>query len=240
MTTNYPTHNICGKEIPDSILLENGIRFTKLWKEEQANARPFLPENKLRYWAAQVAKTIVIRTMDNGNSNDVRRPTTQEEQEVLYKLTYSALLGLNAGETNRQAKAAEDAIINSIEYTFNLFFPEANGYLSIYCPLRDICEEWRSFPAKQLPRVAKDLQPGNDTGHSVEYIDGSEGYEDVHFTVSYEGQVFPDDKPEGMNLQHYNSSKAAHNLYEYCELIGLDPYLHDNYYGMYLHQGEWY
>ena len=239
MATNYPTHTICGKEIPDSILLENGVLFTKKWMEEQAAARPFLPENKLRYWATQVAKTIVIRTMNNGNSSDVRRPTTQEEHDILYKLVYSALLGLNAGETARQTRAAEDAIVNSIEYTCNLFFPEANGYLTIYCPLRNICEEWRSFPAEQLPRVAKDLQPGTDTGFSVEYTDGTEGFEDVHYTVSYEGQVFETDKP-GINFQHYNSSKAAHELYDYCELIGLDPYLHDNHYGVYLHRGEWY
>jgi len=81
-------------------------------------------------------------------------------------------------------------------------------------------------------------EPGNDTGAMVEYTDGSEAWEDVHYTVSYEGKVFPADQGT-VNYQHYNSWEKAIAMYDYCEDHELDPYLHDNHYGVCLHCDEW-
>lgn len=238
-TITANTHTIRGREIPDSILLENGIHFTEQWMKEQDNARPYLPENKLRYWAAQIAKTISIRTTVDGCTHDERRPTTQEEHEVLYNLAYSALLGLNAGEAARQTTAAEDAILNAIEYTCILMLPEANSYLTIYCPLRNVLEQWRSHPVEELPVIASDFPRDQDISYHVEYSDGSEGWEGARFCVAYEGKVFEGDG-EGLNHWHTDSSDLAHELYNYCELRGLDPRLDDEHYGVSLYRGEWY
>lgn len=88
------------------------------------------------------------------------------------------------------------------------------------------------FPGTTVP------EPGNDTGAMVEYTDGSESWEDVHYTVSYKGKAFSTDQGT-INYQHYNSWEKAITMYDYCEDHELDPYLHDNHYGVYLHCDEW-
>lgn len=237
MTIN-DTYTIRGRELPACSLLENGIRATQDYFDEYDARRPYLPEPKLRYWAEHLARSIVIRTEIDGCTHDDRRPTTQAEHDILYKLALSALLGLNAGETNRQSRAAEDAIINAIEYACLLMLPKANSYDTIYNPLRRICEEWRSCPAEQLPRIDKSFPRSHPTSTHVEYADGSEAWEGSRYTVTYEGKVWEDDNDD-LNIYHTDSSKLAHELYDYLELIGKDPTLNDEHYGVSFHRGDW-
>lgn len=145
-----PTRVVAGKEIPESILLENGVLFTEQDIKEREAARCFLPEKILRKMAAEIAKHITIRTYKDGCSNDARRKTTKAEEEIIYKLSYSALLGLNHGENARQSKIAEDAIINAIEYTLLLMIPDANTYDTIYLPLRRTVENWRNHTQAEI------------------------------------------------------------------------------------------
>lgn len=150
METNYKTRTVAGREIPEFILLENGALFTEKWIKEEEAKRPFLPESVLRGMAAEIATHITIRTEENGCTRDTQRESTKAEQDTLYKLALSALLGLNHGEEARQSKAAEDAIINSIEYTLILMIPNANSYDSIYLPLRRAVENWRNHTEAEL------------------------------------------------------------------------------------------
>ena len=147
---DMPVHVVAGREIPDCILLENGIIYTERELKELDAARCYLPEPVLRKMAAEIAENITIRTYVDGCSRDDRRPTTDAERDVLYKLAFSALLGLNHGETARQSKIAEDAIINAIEYTLVLSIPEANSYDSLYIPLRKTVENWRNHTEAEL------------------------------------------------------------------------------------------
>lgn len=149
---NYPTITIAGREIYEQIVLENGIKFTEEWIKEREAARCFLPESVLRKMAAEIAETIKIRTYNNGCSCDNTRKTTAAEHEIIYKLALSALLGLNHGETARQSKAAEDAIINTIEYTLLLMIPEANTYDTLYLKLRRAVGSWRSHTEDEIMR----------------------------------------------------------------------------------------
>lgn len=147
---DIPTRTVSGKEIPEQILIENGIKATEEYFTEYENRRPFLPESVLRKMAAEIARNITIRTYVDGNSKDERRKSTPAEYEILYKLALSALLGLNHGETARQSKIAEDAIINAIEYTLVLMIPSANSYDSLYTPLRKTVENWRNHTQAEI------------------------------------------------------------------------------------------
>ena len=150
MENTWTTYTVAGREIPDFILLENGKTFTGKWLKEQDAKRPYLPETILRAMAAEIAERITIRTKVDGNTYDNERASTESERDILYKLAYSALLGLNHGEEARQSKAAEDAIINAIEFTLILMIPNANSYDSIYLPLRRMCENWRNHTEADL------------------------------------------------------------------------------------------
>lgn len=104
--------------------------------------RDHMTEEELRTWARDIAGSIMIRTYDNGNSNDTRRTTTTKEYEIIFKIAFGALLGLNYGEDTRRSREREQAIIDSAEFTLDLFIPEANGYDTIYNPLRRCLEQW--------------------------------------------------------------------------------------------------
>ena len=147
---DIPVRTVAGREIPESVLLENGILFTEKELKEMDAARCFLPESVLRKMATEIADDITIRTHKNGNSEDVTRKSTEAEKAIIYKLAFSALLGLNHGETARQSKAAEDAIINAIEYTLLLMLPEANSYDSLYLKLRRSVAFWRDHSKEEI------------------------------------------------------------------------------------------
>ena len=145
-----PTHIVNGHEIPDSILLDNGIKATERHMRENEQARCYLMESVLRGMAREISHHITIRTHVDGCSRDTRRTSTDREADILYRLAYSALLGLNHGEEARKSRTAEDAIINAIEYTLILTIPEANSYDSLYLPLRRAVENWRNHTEAEL------------------------------------------------------------------------------------------
>ena len=148
---DMPVRTVAGREIPESILLENGVIFTERELKEYDAKRCFLPETVLRKMAGEMAETITIHTYKDGRcSEDFTRNTTEAEKAVLYKLALSALLGLNHGETARQSKAAEDAIINAIEYTLILMLPSANSYDSLYLKLRRSVAFWREHTEAEI------------------------------------------------------------------------------------------
>ena len=146
----YHTINIAGRDVPEFIVTENGVRFTEKWLRECDEKRCILPESILRCMAAEIAESIVVRTYENGNSHDTRRQTTEKERDILYGLAYSALLGLNHSEESRQSKTAEDAIINSFEYACIVMLPDANCYDSMYIPLRKMVANWRNHTQAEI------------------------------------------------------------------------------------------
>ena len=91
-------------------------------------------EAELKAFATDNSKTIVIREYDQGNSNDVEREALANEEAIIYKILYGALLGINYG--SRHDANAQQAIIDSAEYTAGLFLPTANNYDTIYNRLK--------------------------------------------------------------------------------------------------------
>lgn len=91
----------------------------------------YYQETELQEIAREKSKTIVIRTYNNGNSNDERRDATPEEQENIYKLLYAGLLAINF----RHGKEYQ-GVMDACEYAGHLFLPEnTNCYDTIYLPL---------------------------------------------------------------------------------------------------------
>lgn len=99
-------------------------------------------ETELKAIAEAISEEVVIRTYHNGNSNDTRRKSNETEKAIIYRIAYGALLGLNWGDDCRSSRLAEQKIIDSAEFTINLFLPECNGYDTIYLPLKKALANW--------------------------------------------------------------------------------------------------
>lgn len=104
--------------------------------------RKWKREDDLKKIAEEISEQIVIRKYVNGTSYDERRPAMKVEREILYKLLYGALLGLNESEEFRKNPTAERAIISAAESTLHQFMPECNAYDSLYIPLNDAIRHW--------------------------------------------------------------------------------------------------
>lgn len=103
-------------------------------------------EAQLKEIANRIADQVTIRTYDeNGESEDTMREATSEEKEIVFKVAFGSLLGLNWGEKRRSSKDEANAIIDTAEFVLGQFLPECNAYLTIYLPLRNAVEEWEEY-----------------------------------------------------------------------------------------------
>lgn len=106
------------------------------------NMRVYKTEAELKEIAEAMSETVMIRTYENGNSNDTRRKTTKKEKDIIYNVAYGALLGMNWGEDVRSSELAAQAIIDTAEFTINRFISNCNGYDTMYIPLKRALANW--------------------------------------------------------------------------------------------------
>lgn len=99
-------------------------------------------ETELKEIAEEISDTIMIRTYENGCSRDTRRKSSRIEKDIIYRIAFGALLGLNWGEDCRSSRIAEQKIIDSAEFTIGLFIRDCNGYDTIYNPLKKALANW--------------------------------------------------------------------------------------------------
>ena len=116
--------------------------------EPKPEIRAHKTEAELREMAEAISEEVVIRTYENGNSSDTRRKASAKEKVIIYRIAYGALLGLNWGEDCRSSRLAEQKIIDTAEYTVDLFIPDCNGYDTIYIPLKKALANWAKEATK--------------------------------------------------------------------------------------------
>lgn len=107
-------------------------------------ARYHMTEAALAIIARRISKEITIRTYVDGTSEDITSEANNHQQEILHKIAFGALLGLNWGGEVVQSKSMEQAILDSSEFTLMQFIPGVNGYDSLYNKLRAVLEAWKA------------------------------------------------------------------------------------------------
>lgn len=98
-------------------------------------------ESELQIIARKISWKVWMRGTD-GVDTILELP--QDEQEKVYNIVYGALLALDygSGMMNVDNAQSRQAILDTAEYVFDVFFPFANGYLSVYRPLEHVIDEW--------------------------------------------------------------------------------------------------
>lgn len=96
-------------------------------------------EADIKNYALECAKSIVIRTYDNGNSKDTRRKTTKKEAEILYSLISGALISVKFHSGSNDEKGHKQTLqhaADTAEFISHGLIPDANGYDSVYTPIK--------------------------------------------------------------------------------------------------------
>lgn len=102
----------------------------------EANYLMEFSEYALKSEAEKAAKSLVIRTYDNGSSTDTRYTSSPEEANILENCIYGALL------TVRQyGKDSLPSAANTAELIADHIIGDLNGYCSIYIPINQIIDD---------------------------------------------------------------------------------------------------
>ena len=97
-------------------------------------------EQEAKEYAQEESKTIVIRTYDNGNSNDERRKTSKPERKIIESIIYGGLLAIREGQ---KTEKEIQAIVDSCEFIAKIQLPEMNGYDTIYIPMKEYIRDYK-------------------------------------------------------------------------------------------------
>lgn len=130
-------------------------KVVNIWIEEEVKPEPekkpepqkreirkHKSEAELKAIAEEISEEIMIRQYVNGNSEDIRRKSSGPEKDIIFKVAFGALLGLNWGESTRSSRQSEQAIIDTIEFVIGQFIHDCNGYDTIYLPLKKAIKNW--------------------------------------------------------------------------------------------------
>lgn len=112
-----------------------------------AEVRKQITHEEMEQFARETARTIVIRSTINGNSNDVRRDTSLEEADAIRRIIYGALCNIRYGrDIQATADAAEFIGMQFLPGTdSNCDEPYTNTYDTIYLPIK----RWAALQEQQ-------------------------------------------------------------------------------------------
>ena len=88
-------------------------------------------EPELRRYASENAKTLVIRTYEDGDSKDTRRKSTKKEQGIIAAIIFGGLLGLRMNGSDHHS------ILATCEFIAMTQCPQMNTYDTIYQPIKE-------------------------------------------------------------------------------------------------------
>lgn len=88
-------------------------------------------DNDLHNLADDISDNITIRSYINGNSKDIKRPSTKPEKEIISNIAFAALWAYRW-----RSNGNVDSILDTAEMALDMFIPEVNGYDTLYIPLK--------------------------------------------------------------------------------------------------------
>lgn len=103
---------------------------TRIWK----------PANQIEEMARELSQKIYVVT------DDKWRSSTETEMEILYDIFHSALQTLNyyhSAHGTRQ-QGLDEGVVNMAEFCTITRLPNANSYITTYCPLRKVLRNWET------------------------------------------------------------------------------------------------
>lgn len=93
---------------------------TKFGRTLAVETRRKVSRDEMREYVKETVKTVVERSYRNGSSNDVRRPSTPQEAEILEKIIYGALESLLFG-------GEVQTVCDTAEFIGMMFLPCSAG-----------------------------------------------------------------------------------------------------------------
>ena len=106
-------------------------------------------ESELREIAQEMSQKIYMR------SEDTFRQATEEESKVLYNVLYGALFTVN--ETGNSFTDRDKLIIlHDAENIADNFFPDMNGYQTVYLPLDRFIDKWHEESLDKFSAVVRE------------------------------------------------------------------------------------
>lgn len=104
------------------------------------NEKKIYTEQEAKEYAEIVSNTLVVRTYDNGNSDDTERKTTSREKEILTNIICGALFAIR---TNQLGGIAIQTAKDTAEFAADLMLPYINGYESVYLKIDDFVARYQ-------------------------------------------------------------------------------------------------
>lgn len=128
-------------------------------------------ESELREMALEMSQKIYMR------SEDTFRQATEEESKVLYNVLYGALFTVN--ETGNSFTDRDKLIIlHDAENIADNFFPDMNGYQTVYLPLASFIDKWHEESLDKFSSVVRgdnyNAENKNDDREQNEELDLTE------------------------------------------------------------------
>lgn len=131
-------------------IVDDEYSVTNIWidsdgenTESKSTVRKQKSDAELYLIAEKISASIVIRSYDKaGNSADKRRASSKTEKDILIKIIYGALLGLDWGVNTRASSDMAQAIVDTVEFIAMQFMPDCNCYDTVYTPLKKALATW--------------------------------------------------------------------------------------------------
>lgn len=107
-------------------------------------ARVYKSELILQEMATKISQNITVVKKSDAGNYDYKRGTIDDESDIIYKVAYGALLGLNwRRKEGAYGEESDNGIIDTAEFTLGQFLPYCNCYQTIYNPFKTIVKEWK-------------------------------------------------------------------------------------------------
>lgn len=107
--------------------------------------RKFYDAKRLKDMAEEVSALPLTTSAERSGKEEKRLPTA-EEKRIVYSIVYSALICFNSHCSDYMGgndSNKEQAVCDNSEYIFDMLTNwEYNGYISLYCKLKDILRNW--------------------------------------------------------------------------------------------------